>query len=335
MSTFRKRRTTRNPKRRTSRRPLRPNVENSSMLANGTSAAFRVGDTLVLERWPVYGRRQPSAHRTSRKTIASIEWESEDVAWVELEGVTHRFAGGSTLRLFRMARSRDGAWWLTDGPPNPLRYLVVEELMPNKKARALGRRAAMRTNFGDTLDDEELDTLGGARGRDVDAAMKRYQTFHAKAPIRVAELAHELPDRWVCVGDALAVMYRTDKWKKDGTDEDYKHLHDAGDDKPYAVRKGVRFYEPAKAVRGGRAQRLPVAKPKALTLLGYCLGAFVRKDDDGETYETNPRGCYLFSSPSGNALYLYSPHKQSDGSSGFLAAMAGGKLRVLKDGIDG
>ncbi len=201
-------------------------------------------------------------------------------------------------------------------------------LTPNKRARPLGSRPSMDTRFGRTLDDP--DSVGGTRGKHLDAAMDRYETFHAKAPIRVAELAHNLPDRWEPVGDALAVMYRTDKWKKDGVDEDYKHLHDKSDGKEYDRLKGVRFFEPA---RNGR--RLPVRKPQALTLLGYCLGAFVRKDDDGQEYETNPRGCYLFCSPSGDALYLYSPDEQSDGSSGFLAAAVGGNLRVLRDGIDG
>lgn len=202
-------------------------------------------------------------------------------------------------------------------------------LEPNA-ARALGDRPAMRTNFGKELEPEELDDLNGSEGRDVDGAMRRYETFHAKQPIRITELVHDLPTRWVCIGDGLAVMYRTDKWKKDGTDEDYKHLHDAGDNRPYPVRGGVRFYEPA---TGGRGERLPA--PKAVTLLGYCLGAFVRKDSDGHEYETNPRGCYLFAAPDGHTLYLYSPDKQPDGSGGFLAALHGGKLRVLKDGIDG
>jgi hypothetical protein len=202
---------------------------------------------------------------------------------------------------------------------------------PNRRARALGNRPSMKTSFGDTLDD--IDSVGGPKGVDLDAAMSRYETFHAKLPIRVAELAHDIPTRWEEVGDALSVMYRTDKWKKDGVDEDYKHLHDKSDGQPYERLKGVRFYEPAQHRRSGRS--LPVKTPKALTLLGYCLGFFVRKDDDGQEYETNPRGCYLFCSPSGDALYLYSPDEQPDGDSGFLAAAVGGNLRVLKDGIDG
>jgi len=214
---------------------------------------------------------------------------------------------------------------------------------PNKKARGIGGRSAMDTNFGREVDPDEP---GGSAGSDLDGAMKRYQTFHEKAPIRVVDLAHDLPTKWVPVGDALSVMYRTDKWKRDGDDVDYKHLHDSGDDKPYEFRKGVRFFEPASEVKKSKVagqprpakakdQRLPVASPRAITLLGYCLGAFVRRYDDEEIYEVNPRGCYLFSSPTGNLLFLYSPDEQPDGSSGFLAAMAGGKLRVLKDGIDG
>ena len=34
-------------------------------------------------------------------------------------------------------------------------------------------------------------------------------------------------------------------------------------------------------------------------------------------------------------LAVYSPEAQPDGSVGFLCVMAGGKLRVIKDGIDG
>jgi len=220
-----------------------------------------------------------------------------------------------------------------NGSPDDRYMEQLHGLIQNRaKARAIGDRPAMDTNFfGHDLDDEEIDRLSGKEGRDIDAAMDRYKTFHAKDPIRVAELDHELPTRWKPVGDALAVMYRTDKWKRDGNDEDYKHLHDKADDKPYEIRKGVRIYEPVRSGGSG----LPVPRPQAVTLLGYCLGVFVRKDDDGEIYEANPRGCYLFSSPSGDMLAIYSPHEQSDGSSGFLAVMAGGNLRVLKDGIDG
>jgi hypothetical protein len=243
-------------------------------------------------------------------------------------------------------------------------------------AGPLRGRPSMDTRFGTEVDP---DSINGKAGESVDGAMSRYQTFHDKAPMRVVDLGHDLPTGWVCVGECLAVMYRTDKWHADGDDEDYKHLHDETDEKPYAVGRGVKLYEPKsewarstvdgrrRASRPPKTERLPVVIPEALTLLGYCLGFFVRlhpehaelsdgeyqtavdlmesamSGDDAATealnemsiYESNPRGCWLFCSPSGDMLAVYSPESQPDGSSGFLCAMAGGKLRVLKDGIDG
>lgn len=220
----------------------------------------------------------------------------------------------------------------------------VEEMKPNRPG--LLRKPAMDTKFGAELDETELDEVRGADGEDLDRAMSRYETFHAKQPIRVAELDHDIPTKWVCTGDGLSVMYKTDKWHKDGDDEEYKHLHGHSEKRPYALGKGVRVFEPASEIKrsrvggkpvrvSGGGQRLPVAIPKALTLLGYCMGLFVRHTHDGEVYEVNPRGSYLFCSPKGDLLLVYSPQKQADGSSGFLCAMAGGSLRVLKDGIDG
>jgi hypothetical protein len=208
------------------------------------------------------------------------------------------------------------------------------------------RGPAMNTKFGADVVEDELDDVNGSDGRDLDGAMSRYETFHAKQPIRIAELEHDIPTSWICTGDGLSVMYKTDKWHKDGDDEEYKHLHGHSEKRPYALGKGVRVFEPATEAKrsrvggkpvklDGRAQRLPVAIPKALTLLGYCMGLFVRHTHDGEVYEVNPRGSYLFCSPAGDLLLVYSPTKQADGSSGFLCAMAGGSLRVLKDGIDG
>lgn len=223
----------------------------------------------------------------------------------------------------------------------------VDERLEANRARALGKRPAMDTRFGDDIDeDEEEQDLSASERRWLNKAASRYEVFHDKDPIRFAELRHDLPDKWVCVGDCLAVMYRTDKWKKFGNDVDYKHLHDKGEKKEYPLGKGVKIYEPASEATKSRVdgkephltrneQKLPVNKPEAITLLGYCLGMFVRRYDTGEIYEVNPRGTYLFSSPSGNMLTVYAPEKQPDGYAGFMCVMAGGKLRVLEGGIDG
>lgn len=224
-----------------------------------------------------------------------------------------------------------------------------EELHPNlARARPLGDAPAMRRVYGKEIDPDSVRS-GGA----VDAAIDRYEIFHQKHPIDLRELQHDLPKKLVCIGDALAVAYRTDKWKEDGNDEDYKHVHEKRTGGLYKTGKGVKFYEPAGEYQKSRlrsnfarsempdlrVQGPPVRYPNALTRLGYCLGAWVRRYDvpDGENayFSTHPRGCDLYCSPSGDMLAIYSPKQQSDGSVGFLAVMAGGNLRVVGDGIDG
>lgn len=227
----------------------------------------------------------------------------------------------------------------------------LDMLRPNGRASTLNGRASMDTQ--DVGRDVDPDRYTGRRGRALDDAMNRYEVFHAKRPMRVVDLGHELPSQVVPVGQVLSTMYRTDKWHKDGDDEDYKHVHDSSrgaKEKEYEFGRGVIAYEPAREARrsviesGGRRskttviakpERFPVAKPEALTLLGYCLGFFIQRFDDEQVYELNPRGCYLFCSPKGDMLAVYSPKAQPDGSKGFLIIMAGGGLRVLKDGIDG
>jgi hypothetical protein len=225
-----------------------------------------------------------------------------------------------------------------------------DSLEPNRTATTLGGRPSMDTSrVGREIDP---DRYSGRRGKELDAAMDRYETFHAKRPLRAVELPHDLPTSVIPVGQVISTMYRTDKWHEDGDDEDYKHVHDnsrGGKDKEYEFGKGVIAYEPAREAsksrvegggkrgkaQAGKAVRLPVHAPGALSLLGYCLGVFVQRFDDNEVYEISPRGTYLFCSPKGDMLALYSPDKQPDGSVGFLMVMAGGGLRVLKDGIDG
>ena len=187
------------------------------------------------------------------------------------------------------------------------------------------------------------DRFSGARGHDIDAAMDKYETFHSKKPLEVVDVGHEPPARLVCIGDALSVSYRTDKWYADGKDIDYKHLHGKSEDQPYEVGKGVLFYENAQLadpndVRKNGTTRPPRAYPKAWTRLGKYLGGELRRND-GEFEEIDSRksarDCWLLCAPDGKMLAIYSPQPQEDGSEGFLAIMCGGGLRVLKDGIDG
>jgi hypothetical protein len=209
----------------------------------------------------------------------------------------------------------------------------------HRTSRRLTRNASVeRQMFGTEIDP---DRVSGAAGTTLDGALARYETFQQKAPRAVVRVTHDVPASVIPVGDALSVMYRSSKWTKDGEDEvdvDYKHRHEPSENREYAVQKGVRLYENARFAsaetkRNGRTQKL--ACPSAWARLGYCLGVFVRRDDDGEIHEVNPRKTWLLASPDGHTLAIYSPKPQSNGDVGFLCLLSGGKLRVLKEGIDG
>jgi len=149
------------------------------------------------------------------------------------------------------------------------------------------------------------------------SAIERYKIFHKQDPRGVVTL-RGLPTNFREVGKGLAVMYETDKWEEDGNDTRYKHLHG----------NGVRVFETAGRSAGGVG--LPVAPPapdEGFARLGRCLGFFVKTDDGVREY--NPPDTDLFASPSGDLLGVYSP------SHGWVAFMAGGRLRVESEGIDG
>lgn len=156
----------------------------------------------------------------------------------------------------------------------------------------------------------------------LDDAMDRFHTFHKKEPHRLVEInpKHSIPSRVDRIGGLLSVAYRSDKWYADGKDVDYRHVIEQG---------GQTLYEPRGSQRWAEQTKLPVAVPKVVTLLGKSLGLFVKREDDGLVYESNPKDSYLFCSPSGNMLLLYSP------TDGFIAMACGGHLSVKEHGIDG
>lgn len=197
-------------------------------------------------------------------------------------------------------------------------------------------------NVEDRMIGKEIDPdrVTGARGRQLDAAMDRYEIFQQKAPRKVMLVQHDVPKLVVPIGDCVAVMYRSNKWHEDGTEDvDYKHRHEKRDGKMYEPGKGVRLYENAKFVSSELKRNAGTVKvPQslvALPRLAYCLGLFVRRDDDGEIHEVNPRNTWLCASPDGHMLALLSDKPQPNGDVGYLCLMWGGNLRTLKEGIDG
>ncbi|HEY5656993.1 MAG TPA: hypothetical protein VIY27_04315 [Myxococcota bacterium] len=175
-----------------------------------------------------------------------------------------------------------------------------------------GRGAMQRATFGDDVEDD-----GGS-------GAERYEIFHAKDPRRVVELnpRHRFPRKVGLAGDALSVSYRTDKWKQDGDDIDYKHVFE----------DGVEVFEPWGEQSWLEEAELPLDYPdEPLTLLGQCLGLFLRRVDDDEVYETHmptARDTWLLCAPDGRMLFVYDPEV------GFRAVIAGGALSVEEGGID-
>lgn len=208
--------------------------------------------------------------------------------------------------------------------------------------RARPGGGVMSRGFGKPIDPDRVE---GSQGRQLDAALDRYETFHKKKPIDVVRIKHAPPAQLCEIGDALSVSYRTDKWYEDGKDIDYKHVHDPEDGvhKRYEMGSGVRWYENARTAspeeRARGTCKPPRAYPEAWTRLGMFLGSFCRRDDDGEVAEVDAsksaRECWLLCAPDGKMLAIYSPEPQSDGSVGFLAIACGGKLDVIEDGIVG
>lgn len=259
----------------------------------------------------------------------------------EMERVVAREASDGDRMKINKRASQPGRAKRTSrtGHPGARRHSRPNHGAPEMEEHRPGP-GVMGRYFGRTVDP---DRYSGPRGQSLDAALDKYETFHAKHPIDVVDVTHEPPSRLVCIGDAHAVSYKTDKWYKDGSDIDYKHIHGHSETKPYETGKGVLFYENAaladpKDIRANGTTRPPRAYPKAWTRLGKFQGADLRRND-GEWQEVDARhsakDCWLLCAPDGKMLAIYSPKPQDDGSEGFLAIMCGGDLRVLKDGIDG
>lgn len=200
-------------------------------------------------------------------------------------------------------------------------------------------RTVESRRFGTEIDP---DRIRGSAGRALDGAMDRFQIFQQKAPQAVVRVQHDPPKQVVPIGDAISVMYRSSKWTEGDreVDTDYKHRHELSEGREYAAGKGVRLFENARFVdasvkRNAGVEKISMPEAEAWARLGYCLGVFVRRDDDGEIHEVNPRNTWLLSAPDGHTLAIYSPKPQPNGDVGFLAILVGGRLRVLKEGIDG
>lgn len=159
----------------------------------------------------------------------------------------------------------------------------------------------------------------------IDKAIRQYEIFHQREPNDVAEVALRIPDRIYRVGEAVDVMYRSDKADPETLriprkPVDYIHDHKSG---VHCYRVDDRHGVPTKVPQFIHAA--------ALVRLGECLG-FTYRDDDGDEIEARvkrprPDLCTI---PSGKALLVVDVEANK-----VLAMMWGGELCVEARGIVG
>jgi hypothetical protein len=170
-------------------------------------------------------------------------------------------------------------------------------------------------------------------------ARSKYIQFHQHEPRKVGSFASSLviPDQALWIGDAISVLYRSDKLNPEtGQDEgwiDYIH----GDPKGRgAERMTARVYRCDRRGRGsssddaGELATVPawLRGAKELTWLGDCLG-FSYTDLDGKKREAKGSGVLpeLYTTPSGKALLVIQSKRS------LLAMFWGGRLGVEPRGI--
>lgn len=142
------------------------------------------------------------------------------------------------------------------------------------------------------------------------------------------------PTKMVEVGDCEAVMYRSDKWQKDGRKIDYKHVKEGPQKVLVTPNMGTKgdfseLYGPYVDLRG--------ELPDSFAVLAECLSIQARlySNHEGTKYSGYadmkfPRsklGAGTFDDGT-TFLVVYN-------SQGVLALVVGEKLEVLKDGIVG
>jgi len=192
-----------------------------------------------------------------------------------------------------------------------------------------------------------------ARPRVVDTlefAKNTRRTFTKKEPTEMREYGFSWPTRFQHVGDSLAVAYASDKWKKDGDFELYKHLAESPN-RAYCVPRFLSPYGGSGEypVYGGAVSLEGVTMPKHIAILGYFEEADLRlhvgEDDDGPFLGEGDEGVVrvlikhaLLAGGLMNGdtpfLVVYSEPRGSD-KGGVHMIITGDELDIEADGIVG
>lgn len=163
------------------------------------------------------------------------------------------------------------------------------------------------------------------RNRGESKAGRLYKRFHGKESKRASvSKTCEVPERVFRVGEALQVLYRSDKLNPETLEDegttDYFHDHEGGV-KAHLVKDD------------GESSHVLVpksAQTDVLVVLGKCLG-FTYRDNDGEEIATEYHSNFpeLCATPDGRALFVVRARKT------IIAIFWGGTLGVRQEGIVG
>jgi len=159
----------------------------------------------------------------------------------------------------------------------------------------------------------------------VRKARKLYEDFHKFPPKKVGEFnpSFEIPREATFVGDAVDVMYRSDKL------EPMTHIDEGWIDYIHEHKSGVKVYRTDQKA-DGPTRKVPkwIWGTKQLVRLGDSLG-FTYRDHDGYEVEAGVREPLpeLYATPNGKALLIVERKRK------VVALIWGGKLDVEPRGI--
>lgn len=97
---------------------------------------IEVGDTLELERHPVYdhGGEVPR-YKVTRRKVKTIEWLPDGRGILTLIGVKSRYVGGWYDKYFQLTGSEERGHWLSSDKPGPTRYAILKVIKKKRRVR--------------------------------------------------------------------------------------------------------------------------------------------------------------------------------------------------------
>jgi hypothetical protein len=178
---------------------------------------------------------------------------------------------------------------------------------------------------------------------DYEAAKKIRETFVDRKMEKEVQIHWSWPKAMLDVGQCEAVQYTSDKWKKRGDYQDYKHVAE-GPQHLY-VRDGfLREYGSRRAleVESARVElpkKMPTAIAELAPILGFQFQPYIESDDPDDDLElsdtyfhVNIARAYIGAAqlPGSNEVFLIIYTKDD-----LCAIITGDILNVEKDGIVG